>query len=154
MNSLTLSIFINALLVLSNNTDEYMSEVCDASCLQSTTEYTHKEHQEFSYDNYPVFRLPSIDLSKFRNPSTPNERQSIINSFDHYLSTFGTVSFTNHGIPLSLMDDMFKIGKAFFDKPTDYKLQFKNIALGTSGYDIWKSYAGAKFLYFLSTSSP
>ena len=123
--------------------DKYMSEVCDSKCLQSQQDYPHEDQHQFSYKNYPIFRLPIIDLSQFTNPSTPKQKQTIIESFDHYLSTFGTVSITNHGIPLSLMDEVFKIGQEFFDKSPEYKLQFRNAGLGTSGYDIWKSYAGA-----------
>ena len=121
--------------------ENYQNEVCRSNN-NDTNVHIHPEQKQFSFNNYPVLNLPLINIGKYLY-GTNDEKTEIIESFKHYISTLGTVGLTNHSVPHSLIDTLFDQASLFFDKSTEYKMEFVGKGIGASGYDYWKSYAGA-----------
>lgn len=63
------------------------------------------------------------------------KRQNFIKEFGDSFSNMGFAIVRNHGVTKELKDQLFKVSKAFFDLPTDVKLQYEDLALaGQRGY--------------------
>lgn len=73
--------------------------------------------------------IPSVDLSDFLS-SDPSKKQKFVNEIGRAYEEIGFVSLKNHFLDDSLVDDLYKEVKAFFDLPEDTKKAYEIEGLG------------------------
>ncbi|KAI1163293.1 putative 2OG-Fe(II) oxygenase family oxidoreductase [Nemania serpens] len=67
--------------------------------------------------------LPMIDLSGYINPSSPGERQQVIDQVRDAARRYGFFQAKGHGIPLGLQKDLIRCMANVFNLPKEEKLR-------------------------------
>ena len=57
--------------------------------------------------------IPSVDLSEFTKGNN-EKRKKFVQELGHAYETVGFVAVKNHGIPDSIVNDLYKLSQAFF----------------------------------------
>lgn len=68
-------------------------------------------------------KLPVIDISLLRSST---QRESFLEDLRHAAHDAGFFYVVGHGVPQELTDDMFRLAREFFAKPTEEKLAIQN----------------------------
>jgi isopenicillin N synthase-like dioxygenase len=76
------------------------------------------EHLDF------VAGIPTLNLAHFTD-GTPAERAQFVNDLGAAYREVGFVAISGHGVPSSLIDDMYRTAQSFFALPTDVKLSYE-----------------------------
>jgi isopenicillin N synthase-like dioxygenase len=69
-------------------------------------------------------RIPLLDLQGYRD-GKPGARERVADTIARTCEDTGFMLLANHGIPQSLIDDVFDAASAFFDRDLDVKLRYK-----------------------------
>jgi len=78
--------------------------------------------------------IPVVDLSEFTGAETAH-RDAFVQQLGNAYEEVGFVAVKNHGIPQTLIDDLYKYVKAFFALPVDTKSKYEKAELaGQRGY--------------------
>ena len=78
--------------------------------------------------------IPVVDLSEFTGSETTH-RDAFVQQLGKAYEEVGFVAVKNHGIPQTLIDDLYKYVKAFFSLPVDTKKKYEVPELaGQRGY--------------------
>ncbi len=78
--------------------------------------------------------IPVVDLSEFLG-AEPNQRNLFVQKLGNAYEEVGFVAVKNHGIPQSLIDDLYKYVKTFFSLPINGKTAYQQAELaGQRGY--------------------
>lgn len=78
--------------------------------------------------------IPSVDLRAFTHGNA-EERLAFVQELGHAYETVGFVAVKNHGIPQDLIDELYRLVKAFFALPESAKKQYEIEGLaGQRGY--------------------
>lgn len=78
--------------------------------------------------------IPSVDLYEFTKGNSES-RKKFVSELGHAYETVGFVAVKNHGIPDSLVKNLYDLSKAFFSLSTEQKKQFEIEGLaGQRGY--------------------
>ncbi|KAF4619591.1 hypothetical protein D9613_005171 [Agrocybe pediades] len=67
------------------------------------------------------FRIPVIDFSKFRTPTSTAEKQQVANDIVSAFKESGFIYLSNHGIPPAEVQDSFRKSAEFFALPYEAK---------------------------------
>eukprot|EP01084_Bolivina_argentea_P284354 487321_1 len=125
------------------------SDCNDSECIplsyykELSNKNTSELCEEDILSDYPILYLPRINLQAYKE-GNKKEKQKLIQLFDEYLHTFSTVSLYNHGIEDEEIEKLLMNAKKFFDRPLQYKMQYKTNVVGNSGYDKWKFVSAAR----------
>jgi isopenicillin N synthase-like dioxygenase len=66
--------------------------------------------------------IPKLDLSHFTKGSE-QEKKQFVADLGYAYEQIGFVAIRNHGIPQSILSDLYKEVKNFFELPTEIKLR-------------------------------
>lgn len=78
--------------------------------------------------------IPVVDLSEFTGAETAH-RDAFVQQLGNAYEEVGFVAVKNHGIPQTLIDDLYKYVKAFFSLPVETKKKYEKPELaGQRGY--------------------
>ncbi|GKE00500.1 1-aminocyclopropane-1-carboxylate oxidase homolog 3-like protein, partial [Tanacetum coccineum] len=102
----------------------------------------------------PQLTVPVIDLSQ--------DRSKVVEEIRRCASTLGFFQIVNHSIPVTLIDSVLNDTKKFFEKSTEYKMQFygrevENGATYASNLDLYQSKAASwrdTILVWMSPKEP
>lgn len=67
--------------------------------------------------------IPIVDLGRFTDDSTPEERLQIAQQLASACREVGFVYIKNHGLEPSLLKRAFSVSKQFYDLPTEQKMK-------------------------------
>ncbi len=67
--------------------------------------------------------IPKLDLSHFTNGSAL-EKSQFVSDLGHAYEEIGFVAIRNHGIPQSILTELYREVKTFFELPTEIKLRY------------------------------
>lgn len=67
--------------------------------------------------------IPKLDLSHFTNGSEL-EKSQFVSDLGHAYEEIGFVAIRNHGIPQSILTELYREVKRFFELPTEIKLRY------------------------------
>ena len=68
-------------------------------------------------------QLPVIDLSGLMTDN-PDDKKAVARALGDAARTSGFFYITNHGVPQSLMKDVFAASKEFHEKPRNFKMKY------------------------------
>ncbi|CBI19215.3 unnamed protein product, partial [Vitis vinifera] len=77
----------------------------------------------FSDPHNSMAQVPTVDFSLL-TVGTPNQRSKVIQLLGHACREWGFFVVTNHNMPRTLMDEMLKVGKRFFDLTDEEKREY------------------------------
>ncbi|MEV7828605.1 isopenicillin N synthase family dioxygenase [Microbacterium enclense] len=87
----------------------------------------------------PAFRVPTIDISAWVGPGSPDARAAVVAAVDHACRTVGFMQVVGHGIPNSVLNDFTGALDAFFALPLDEKKRYVRPGSENRGYSPPKS---------------
>ncbi len=78
--------------------------------------------------------IPSVDLSEFTK-GNEQKRKKFVQELGEAYETVGFVAVKNHGIPEDVVNNLYKLSKAFFELPVEQKRKYEIEGLaGQRGY--------------------
>lgn len=87
----------------------------------------------------PAFRVPTIDISAWVGPGSPDARAAVVAAVDHACRTVGFMQVVGHGIPNAVIDDLTGALDAFFALPLETKKHYVRPGSENRGYSPPKS---------------
>ena len=108
--------------------------------------FIHEQHRlkKYSVCSEPKFSIPVIDLQSIDNKDASTVRCSVIDEVRKACEKWGFFQVVNHGIPVTVLDDMIGGIRAFHEGDLEMKKQFynrefsnKNIVYNTN-FDLYK----------------
>lgn len=87
----------------------------------------------------PRFHVPTIDISAWVGPGSPDARAAVVAAVDHACRTVGFLQVVGHGIPDAVIGDLEEGLDAFFALPLAEKKRFVRPAGENRGYSPPKS---------------
>lgn len=87
----------------------------------------------------PPFHIPTIDISAWVGPGSPDARAAVVAAVDHACRTVGFLQVVGHGIPDAVIGDLGEGLDAFFALPLAAKKRFVRPAGENRGYSPPKS---------------
>ncbi|MEO6154111.1 MAG: 2-oxoglutarate and iron-dependent oxygenase domain-containing protein [Thermomonas sp.] len=69
-------------------------------------------------------RIPTLDIRRFIQPSSPEDRQAFIDELGAAYRQWGFAGIRNHGIPQQQIDEAYQTFQAFFALPEDVKRRY------------------------------
>lgn len=87
----------------------------------------------------PRFHVPTIDISAWVGPGSPDARAAVVAAVDHACRTVGFMQVVGHGIPQAVIDDLRSGLDEFFALPLDAKKRYVRPAAENRGYSPPKS---------------
>ncbi|WP_150956292.1 isopenicillin N synthase family dioxygenase [Microbacterium testaceum] len=87
----------------------------------------------------PAFSVPTIDISAWVGPGSPDARAAVVAAVDHACRTVGFMQVVGHGIPDAVISELTEGLDEFFALPLETKKAYVRPAAENRGYSPPKS---------------
>ncbi|RZA16921.1 MAG: isopenicillin N synthase family oxygenase [Lysobacteraceae bacterium] len=75
-------------------------------------------------------RIPTLDIRRFTDPSSPEDRQAFVDELGAAYREWGFAGIRGHGIPQAQIDEAYDVFRQFYALPEETKLKYRVPGIG------------------------